>query len=89
MCGCGGSSGSWTSPGPSSGAWYGGASTKPDGPWLVQLPVYETVDGARRVTGFEDVEVASYGEADALVRQRDPITRQPRGGAIRRQPSAA
>lgn len=88
MCGCGGGSGAWTSTGSSSGAW-GAATQRVDGPWIVQLPNYETVNGKRRVVGFENVEVATYSEADALVRQRIPGTQQIRGGGIRRKSTAA
>lgn len=88
MCGCGGSSSAWTATGASSGAWAA-SPTKVDGPWLVQRPVYGQVNGVRTVTGFETTEVASYGEADALVRERDTVTGYPRGGGIRRKPAAA
>lgn len=88
MCGCGGGSGAWTSTGASSGSWSG-ATQRNDGPWIVQLPTYELVDGRQRVVGFEDVEVATYSEADALVRQRIPGTQQIRGGGIRRKSTAA
>lgn len=88
MCGCSGGSGAWTTTSARSGSWGGGA-TRSDGPWLVQLPVYELVNGKRKVTGFENVEVATYSEADALVRQRDPATGAIRGGGIRRKQVAA
>lgn len=88
MCGCGGSSGAWTTTGASSGMWNS-TTYGTDGPWLVQLPTYEQVDGKRKVTGFETREVGTYSEADALVRQRDPVTGTIRGGGIRRKPVAA
>jgi hypothetical protein len=83
MCGCGGS-GAWTTTQATSGVW-GNAPARSDGPWLVQLPIYSDVNGVRKVTSFETVEVNSYTEADALVRQRDPVTGTVRGGGIRRK----
>jgi hypothetical protein len=88
MCGCGGGSGAWTTSAATSGAWNGTAS-RVDGPWEVQLPVYGVVDGRPRVSSFETVEVSTYSEADALVRQRDPATGKIRGGGIRRKLTAA
>jgi hypothetical protein len=88
MCGCNGGSGAWTTTSAPSGAWNGGTA-QVDGPWLVQLPIYELVGDKSKVTGFETVEVATYGEADALVRQRDPATGRVRGGGIRRKQFAA
>lgn len=89
MCGCGGGgSGAWSTVSAMSGSWGAGAASV-DGPWLVQLPIYQVVDGKRKVTGFEDVEVATYSEADSLVRQRDPATGKIRGGGIRRKLAAA
>lgn len=88
MCGCGGGSGAWTTTGATSAAWAG-ATQSVDGPWIAQLPIYQLVDGRQRVVGFEDIEVASYSEADALVRQRVPGTQQIRGGGIRRKTNAA
>jgi hypothetical protein len=89
MCGCNGGSGvsgAWSTneAAAASGAW-GTAPSRSDGPWLVQLPIYSQVNGNRKVTDFETVEVATYGEADALVRQRDPATGAIRGGGIRRK----
>lgn len=92
MCGCGGGgSGAWmsTSSSASSGSWSGSGAAQSDGPWVVKLPVYETVDGKRTVTGFETVEVGTYIEADSLVRQRDPATGEIRGGGISRKRLAA
>lgn len=88
MCGCGGGSGAWTNTGSSSGVWA--ASTqRADVGWIAQLPIYEVIAGKQRVVGFEEIEVATYSEADALVRQRIPGTQQIRGGGIRRKTAAA
>jgi hypothetical protein len=53
------------------------------------LPIYNQVNGQRTVTGFDTVEVATYSEADSLVRRRDPVTGQISGGGIRRKLSSA
>lgn len=87
MCGCGGGSGAWTTSSAQSGNW-GNGGTWSDGPWVVQLPIYEQAGTGYKVNGFETIEVSTYSEADAKVRERCPRSGRIRGGAIRRKAAA-
>jgi len=60
----------------------------PDGPWTVIRPVRGSVNGKEGVTvRHEQITVATYTEAEALIREIDPTTKFPFGGGIRRAPA--
>lgn len=63
------------------------ATAVPDGPWTVIRPVRGSVNGKEGVTvRHEQITVATYTEAEALIREIDPATGWPFGGGIRRAP---
>jgi hypothetical protein len=71
-----------------SGSAFGPSTlSKPDGPWRVIRPIRGNVNGRTNVpVRHENIVVATYPEAEQLIREIDPSTGFPFGGGITRAP---